>query len=262
MSGNTPLDALSLPGLFAAAVAMILVANECGYRLGRARSGQRGKESESPVGGMVGAELGLLAFLLAFTFGIAASRYDTRREVLLDEANAIGTAYLRAAMLAEPHRGEVQRLLRDYVDLRIVAAEGATIEQAIRQSEDLHGRLWSEAVAAAADNPRSVPVGLFIQALNEVIDLHAKRVTAGLRSRISTPVWAVLFGVALLSFVAMGYQSGLIKTSRSPGVVVVAITFAAVIWLVADLDRPGQGWLRVSQQPMIELRNSMDAANR
>ncbi len=259
MSGDTPLDVLPLWALFLATIVAIVLADEFGYRLGQARGRQTNKESESPVGGMVAAELALLAFLLAFTFGIAASRYDTRREVLLDEANAIGTAYLRAAMLPEPQRAEVRRLLRDYVDVRIVAAQGAWLGEAIRRSEDLHGRLWTEAIAAAGQDPRSVPVGLFIQALNEVIDLHAKRLTAGLRSRIPTPVWAVLFGVAVLSFVAMGYHTGLIKTKRSPGILVVALTFAAVLWLVADLDRPGQGWLRVSQQPMIELRSMMEA---
>ena len=133
------------------------------------------------------------------------------------------------------------------------------MEEAIRRSEDLHARLWAQAVGAADQNPRSVPIGLFVQALNEVIDLHAKRVTASLRSRIPTAVWLVLFGVAVFAFVAMGYHVGLIRTSRSPGIVVVALTFAAVIWLVVDLDRPAQGWLTVSQQPMIDLRSTMDA---
>jgi hypothetical protein len=262
MSGNTPLDALPLWVLFIATIVAIVLGDECGYRLGRARGRRADNESDSLVGGMVAAELGLLAFLLAFTFGIAASRFDTRRQVLLDEANAIGTAYLRAAMLPEPQRAEVRHLLRDYVDVRIAAAQGESIEQAVRRLEDLHGRLWAAAVAVAEKDPRSVPVGLFVQALNEVIDLHAKRVTAGLRSRIPTPVWVVLFAVAILSCVAMGYHGGLTRTSRSPAILVIALTFAAVIWLVADLDRPSQGLLRVSQQPMIELRNTMQAPDR
>ena len=262
MSGSAPLDAVPLWVVFIAAIVAIVFANECGYRLGRARGRRTDRESESPVGGMVGAEFGLLAFLLAFTFGIAASRFDTRRQILLDEANAIGTTYLRAEMLPDPHRAEVRRLLRDYVDVRLGAAQGASVDEAIRHSEDLHGRLWAEAVAAAEKDPRSVPIGLFVQALNEVIDLHARRVTATLRSRIPTPVWVVLGGVAILAFVAMGYHIGLIRTTRSPGILVVALTFAAVIWLVVDLDRPGQGWLSVSQQPMIVLRRTMEAPSR
>jgi hypothetical protein len=257
MPGDTPLDAVPLWALFLLAFALILLAHESGFRLGRAR--RESKENDAPVGGMVAAQLGLLAFLLAFTFGIATSRFDRRREVLLDESNAIGTAYLRAAMLPEPHRTQVRQILREYVDLRIAATQGESMDHAIRRSEELHGRLWAEAVGAAEKDPRSVLIGLFVQAVNEVIDLHAKRVTAGLRSRIATTVWIVLFAVAVLSFAAMGYQGGLSGTRRTPAVLVVALTFAAVIWLVVDLDRPGQGMLRVSQQPMIDLRNSMDA---
>src|SRR5262245_15194612 len=136
MSGNTPLDALPLWMLFIATIVAIVLAEECGYRLGRARGRRADSESDSPVGAMVAAELGLLAFLLAFTFGIASSRFDTRRQVLLDEANAIGTTYLRAAMLPEPQRAEVRHLLRDYVDVRIAAVQQeGSIEHAIRRSE-------------------------------------------------------------------------------------------------------------------------------
>jgi hypothetical protein len=259
MLNNAPLDVVPLWAFFLAAVVAIMLAHEFGYRIGRARGRRADKESDGPVGGMVAAELGLLAFLLAFTFGSAASRFDNRRQVLLDESNAIGTAYLRAEMLPEPHRAEVRRLLREYVDVRIAATQGGSVDEAIRRSEALHGKLWAEAVAATEKDPRSIPVGLFVQALNEVIDLHAKRVTVGLRSRIPLPVWVVLFSVAILAFAAMGYHGGLTRTSRSPAVFVVALTFSVVIWLVADLDRPGQGVLEVSQQPMIDLRNSMEA---
>jgi hypothetical protein len=259
---DAPLDAVPLWAFFLIAVVAIMGAHDIGYRLGQSRGRRADKENDAHVGGMVAAELGLLAFLLAFTFGIAASRHDSRRQMLLDDSNAIGTAYLRAALLPEPHRTEIRRLLQEYVDVRIAATQGASVEQGLQRSEVLHGRLWTEAVAVAEKDPRSIPVGLFIESLNEVIDLHQKRVTVSLGHRISLPIWVVLFSVALLAFGAMGYQAGLTRTNRSPAVFVVAVTFAAVLWLIADLDRPGQGLLRVSQQPMIELRNSMDVPSR
>ncbi|MGQ3683552.1 MAG: bestrophin-like domain [Candidatus Loosdrechtia sp.] len=262
MPGNTLLEALPLWALFLLVFVVILFSHESGFRLGRVRGHRGSKENDAPVGGMVAAELGLLAFLLAFTFGIAVSRFDVRREVLLDESNAIGTAYLRAVLLPEPHRAQVRQNLREYVVVRIAATPGESIDHAIRRSEELHRRLWAEAVAAAEKDPRSIPTGLFVQTLNEVIDLHAKRVTEGLWSRIPTTVWIVLFAVAVLSFAAMGYQSGLTGTRRPPVVFVVALTFALVIWLVTDLDRPGQGLIRVSQQPMIDLRRSMEVQSR
>ena len=80
----------------------------------------------------------------------------------------------------------------------------------------------------------------------------------GLRSRIQTIVWVVLLTVAMLSFVALGYQGGLTGRKRSPAVLVVALTLGTVMWLIADLDRPGRGLFQFSQQPMIDLRQSMD----
>ena len=96
---TTALDGLPLWGLFLTIVVLVLAAIEGGYRLGSYRHRQEGREKEAPVGAMVGATLGLLAFMLAFTFGMAASRFDTRKQLVLDEANAIGTTYLRTAML-------------------------------------------------------------------------------------------------------------------------------------------------------------------
>lgn len=114
MESNGPLDALPLWGVFGAILIVVLLSVECGYRLGRYRRNRHEQEKETPVGTMVGATLGLLAFILAFTFGLAAARFDTRRQVLLDEANAIGTTYLRAGMLPE-QRNEIRTLLRNYV---------------------------------------------------------------------------------------------------------------------------------------------------
>ena len=96
-----PLDALPLWALFIVILLVVLLAVEFGYRLGKYRRSRHEEEKEAPLGTMVGATLGLLAFFLAFTFGLAAARFDTRRQVLLDEANAIGTTYLRASILPE-----------------------------------------------------------------------------------------------------------------------------------------------------------------
>ena len=98
-----------------------------------------------------------------------------------------------------------------------------------------------------------------MQSLNEVIDLHAKRVQAGLRNRIPAAFWVALFAVAVFSLATMGYHSGLAGTSRSLAVLAVAFTFSAVIGLIADLDRPQEGGLKVSQQALIDLRQSMNA---
>ncbi|RZI40758.1 DUF4239 domain-containing protein [Herbaspirillum sp. HC18] len=252
---DTPLDILPLWGLFVAIFLLSLLSEEAGFVLGKYRRG-RPHEKEPPVNTMVGATLGLLAFILAFTFGLAATRFDARRQLLLDEANAIGTTYLRAGMLPE-RRDAIRALLRDYVDTRLNAVETGRIVEGIRRSENLQNQLWEHAVAVAEKNPDSVIVGLFIQALNDVFDIHSNRVTAA-RNRIPVAIWGALLGISVLSFAAMGYHAGLVGISRSLAVIAVAFTFSAVIWLIADLDRPREGSLRISQQPLIDLRQSMN----
>jgi hypothetical protein len=243
-------------GVFGATLLLVLLSVEGGYRLGRYRHKVSSREKEEPVGAMVGSTLGLLAFLLAFTFGLAATRFDARRTVVLDEANAIGTTYLRAAMLPE-YRDEVRTLLQDYVDVRLEVVRTKDVGVGVRRSEALQGQLWNRAVGLGQKHPGSIVVGLFVQSLNEVIDLHAKRLAATLRSRIPDVIWAGLYGVAVLAMGGIGYQTGLAGNSRSVEILVVAVAFSLVIWLIADLDRPGEGFLTVSQQAMLDLRSSM-----
>lgn len=257
MPGSSSLDVLPLWALSVVLVVINLSLDEIGFRLGRMRNAQALRESDNIVGTLVGAQLGLLAFLLAFSFGIVAQRAEARRTVILDEANAIGTAFLRAAMLPQANAVPVRRLLREYTDVRLKAADGGDMAQALRRSDQIHTQLWNEAVAAAAADSRSVPTGLFIDALNTVIDLHSTRVMAALRSRLPLALWAVLFLIGFLSFFMIGYHNGLTAPGRSPVAIVLALAFGSVLWLVADLDRPGEGLFRASQAPMIDLRNSM-----
>src|SRR4030095_8193479 len=142
------LDLLPLWSILPLTIAISLLSVEFGYRLASYRLRHSQEEKESPVSGMAAGTLGLLAFMLAFTFGLAGSRFEDRRQVLLSEANAIGTTYLRAAMLPEPMRTETQNLLREYVDVRLEAIQPGKLDQALKKSEELHKRLWSQAIAA------------------------------------------------------------------------------------------------------------------
>ena len=251
------LDQFPLWTMLPISVAVGMLSVELGYQLARYRQRNSQEEKESPVGGMVGATLGLLAFMLAFTFGLAGSRYEDRRQVVLSEANAIGTTYLRAAMLPEPMRSETRNLLREYVDLRVEAVQQpAKLNEALARSEEVHERLWSLAVAAT-EKDRSPITALYVVSLNEVIDLHATRVMAGLRSRVPGVIWIVLYLLAILATVMIGYHAGLANSRRSIAVIALVIGFSSVLILIADLDRPGQGMLRVSQQSMVDLRKSM-----
>src|SRR5215472_17455318 len=144
MQGSGPIDLLPLWALFIFILLVVLLSVEFGYRLGIYRRSRREEEKEAPLGTLVGATLGLLAFILAFTFGLAAERFDSRRQVLLDEANAIGTNYLRAGMLPE-RGGQIRGLLRDYVGARLEAVLPGKLAEGICRSEDIQQKLWTEA---------------------------------------------------------------------------------------------------------------------
>jgi hypothetical protein len=255
------LDDLPLWGLFVATVAAVVASVEGGYRLGKYRRLRSDQEKDAPVGAIVAATLGLLAFMLAFTFGLAATRFDARRMVVLEESNAIGTAYLRAGLLPKPHGAEIRKLFREYVDVRLQAVKSGATDEAISKSTDLQHALWSQATQAADKDPRSVMSGIFIQSLNEVIDLHSKRVMFALHNRIPEMVWLALYFIAILAMTALGYQEGLSGSRRSLAVLALALTFSAVLLLIADLDRPQEGFLRVSQRAMMDLQKSFTDLN-
>lgn len=255
MQNTELLDIVPLWALLIGIILIVLLSGEAGFRVGRLRA-RRAHEMETPVGEMVAATLGLLAFILGFTFGLAATRYDAKRQLLVDEANAVGTTYLRAEMLPEG-RDEIRALLREYVDVRIAAVVPGKLAEGIRRSEELQNQLWRLTVPIAVKHPNSIIVGLFVQSLNEVIDLHTKRLTAAMRNRIPFAIWAALYGISIFSFAAMGYHSGLTGTTRSLVIIAVAITFSVVIALIADLDRAQEGVLRVGQEALSQLRQSM-----
>jgi uncharacterized membrane protein len=246
---------LPLWGVFVLTLVIVLVSVELGYRRARARqqraTAEHEQEREAPVGAMVGATLGLLAFLLAFTFGMAAEAFHARRVAVLDEANAIQTAHLRAATLAEPQRTQVRRLLREYVEERL-AWGGVKASVRPPPSKDLLDALWAHAATEAERNPTDI-TGLFVEAVNEVFDLHAERILVRERSHVPGALWLILYLIAVLSMAAMGYHGGVAGTTRSPVMVAVAVTFSLVMLLVADLDREGEGWINAGQEAMVDL---------
>jgi hypothetical protein len=256
------LDRVPVWGVFFLVAAAILLSIWIGTLLGSRRRRKPGHEAEAPLGTIIGATLGLLAFMLAFTFGIAAELFQNRRQLLLDEVNTIGTTYLRTELLLEPHRSQVQKLLREYVDIRVtLAREGVTqppekLQDALLRSEQLQDQMWSHAVAMAKVDRSSEIDALFISSLNEVIDLQTSRLTV-FRYRIPQAIWQALYFITILSMIVVGYQAGLSGKSGLKTALVLALTFASVMMLVADLDRAAEGRFRVSQQPMFDLQKKM-----
>ncbi len=152
-----------------------------------------------------------------------------------------------------------RNLLREYVEvrLRIVRDLKTYGDKGIARSEELHGLLWAQVVDLGRDDDRSVVVGLFIQSLNQVIDIHTKRVAAGLVHRIPEVIWITLFFVGILGTTVIGYRAGLSGTRGIPATLALILAFSAVMILIMDLDRPGQSMFQVSQQSMAKLLENM-----
>jgi hypothetical protein len=246
----------SLLTIFLMSLAIVLVVTELGWQLGVRGDGRGGGN----VTTLETATLGLLALMIGFTFAMALSRFDARREAVLKEANAIGTTALRARLLPEPHRAETLKLLRDYVQIRLdVINSGrslAELADAVDRSNALQEELWQQAGAMAAKDKGLVPTGLFIQTLNEMIDNQEVRLTA-LRNRVPNIVPLVLYAIAAIAGGFAGYASALeAKRTRLPAYI-MCLLVVCVIYVILDLDRPSSGFITNNQQAMIDTAASI-----
>ena len=271
MYNTETLDFIPLWMVFFGTAISIVIALELGYKQGRIKLASMHPDEEMHMGAGVAATLALLAFMLSFTFGLGTDRWDTKKQLLLAEVNAIGTAFLRADLLPEPLRGDTRQLLADYVDQRLELSQRKTIETftkssvgyaekvvvAVGHAKQYHDQLWRQAVAAAELQPTPI-TSLFINAINDLIDVHQERVTIGVQQRMPIMFWFVLFLLAIVAMALLGYDAGASRASRSLSAWAVAFAFATVVFLVVGLDRPQVS--TVGQAPLLELREDLRAA--
>ena len=240
--------------IFLISIVALSAAAEIGHRLGLRVAGEAG------VSTLEAAMLGLLALMLSFTFAMAVARFDARREAVLKEANAIGTAALRARLLPAPHDAESLRLLKDYVQIRLDITRRVPtppeLDAAIARSNAIQERLWLEVKSAVAKDNAMVPTGLYVQALNEMIDDQESRLTA-FRNHVPNIVLPALYGIAMVGIGFAGYAGGIEKRRWRLPVYAMNVLAASVILLIQDIDRPSAGFISVSQQPMVDTANAI-----
>ena len=245
--------------VFFLTAALLLAVAEVGFRFGARRYSQKREAPKGHIGGVQAAVLGMLGLLLAFTFAMAVDRYDTRRKLVLQEANAVGTTYLRASLLPEAHQAPVKDLLRRYVDVRVkyqpLADDPAKLAEGRRISAAIQTELWKHATEAAKEAPNDITVS-FIDSLNETIDTDADRIAAG-RAQIPSGVWLLLLVVAAFGAFISGYGAGADGLRSILVNVFLPLLITVVIVLIFDLSHPRQGLIGVSQQPMTDLEKSI-----
>ena len=246
-------DQVSPLGVFVVFALVSLVVYEVSFRAGRWWQARTPDVDEEGVSGvLVGSLLALMAFLLAVTMGMASDRYDTRRQLVVDEANMIETAYLRSGTIPSPAAERSRALLREYAPLRVMPSDDAGIKAAIVRSEAIQDELWAIAEEVARADSSDV-IALYTEAISELTVLDDDRIAAGMYSRVPESVlWILLVG-SIASIAIVGYNAGLKGHRSAINAAVMIIALGAVFTLVVDIDRPGDGRVVVTQQPLIAV---------
>ncbi len=236
----------------------MLGALELGYRAGRHRAHRTTESWQAQVNALEGAMLGLLALILSFTFSLALQRYDRRSAAVVNEANAISTAYLRLDLLHDGIRETARATLRDYIDSRVEESRATLADSAARlrlltDSSGLIDKLWSQAMTATVADDRMATSGAYVQALNSLIDALAAT-NAALDQHVPEVVLYLLFATFAASVASVGFASG-IAAHRPPAVVVVlALLVVMITFIIIDLDRPRRGLIRIDNGPLVALQ--------
>ena len=253
---------IQILGMFLIPFLCVLIPILIGQRYGFILKSKSGKISDSPVGSVVGTSLGLLAFMLAFTFQIVDNRYNSRKELLLDEVTTIRTTYLRAGLIPEPYRSDTRKLLIEYTDLRVAIVNDVSsekIENLKIRSQKILDLLWGYSESLAAQDRSSEAYSLYTTSINDLVDIYNKRITLTFQYRIPSGILGVLFIISLFSMLMLGYQFGISGKKNYRLAIFISIIFASVMFLILALDRPETGIMRLNQQPVITLQKQLNA---
>jgi hypothetical protein len=250
---------LPSPVLAVGLLVLVVGSAVCGLLVGRSRAHHQGLKESSGV--LQGALLGFMGLILAFGLSLALGRYEDRRAALVEDADTIGTTYLRAQTLAEPERSQSMALLVKYADVEldltdeVPGSDAAT--RTIVKGTVLQRQLWGLAARAVKADPRDTAPRLYMESLNEMIDQQTVRV-AGLNNRVPTEVLILeVIGSAIAMFL-LGLHVGLLGRSLLP-LVLASCLVTMLLFAVFDLDRPTRGFIEIPNTPLATLRTSMDA---
>jgi hypothetical protein len=257
------LDQIPLPIMFAALTGLMVLFMEAGYQIA-SRWQKKNKAQIAQVRAIMGASLGLLGFMLAFSFSMAQRHFEERTAAYLVEVGELDSAFRSSEMLKPKHRDQAKDLLRLFVQTRLETREAANREdmaavmEKLVASEQIHTQLWTVATSATATMDESTEPGRFSDAVLAIIKAHDVRLQAGLFNRIPPFIWYTLFFMSLLSMLIMGYQAGLSDARSRLATWGLALTFSVVMMLVTDLDRPASTFFKIDQQLMYELQARMN----
>ncbi len=244
-----------------AMVALLLAACEIGYRRGLANVGAP-DSMRTLMSGTGAAVLGLLGLLLGFALSMSIARWDTRRDVIIDESNAIGTLSLRAGLLEEPLRGQLREALHAYSDARIALGGSRSrpdsLREARRESEALHVVIWSVVENASRPTTANATLASLINSANELIDLHELRL-ASIENHLPPALFLLLLALGAISVYFLAWSFGAAAHRGRAPMVLVALLIGAVLLLIMDVNRPQRGIIDVGVAPLERTAENVSA---
>jgi hypothetical protein len=254
---SLPFDSLPLWAVYLVTLILILAAMGGGYWYVKAKHRMTPPAPNAQLSAIAAATLGLLAFLMAFVLGFGVNVAQERRALVVADANAIRTSYLRAGYLDEPYRSEARSLLRESLDLRVAALDPAKVEAAVARTNEIYGQLWATTEDVVRAGNTSAVTALYVGSVNELMDQYAKRVNMGLYVRTPPLILLFLYLITLATAFLVGMQVGYGKSRSLIAPVLLAVVLSAVLYLIFDLDRAQQGLLQVPQQAIYDLQNQI-----
>jgi len=247
-------DYLPLWATYLSVVLVIVASIYAGIRYAHWRKNHIDIEDESPINTLVGATLGLLAFMLAFTFGLTSSRFEAKKHFQLEELNSIETAWLRTSLVNEPYSSNIKNALKDYVEIRInIVEHPESLNTAIQDAQAIQSDIWQQLTALSKEvNGNDRINALLIDSINTMFDNQSRRISVGLIDKIPSAIWAALFILILISMFEVGYLLGRMKKSNWVLIMALSLSFSAVVIIIVDLDSL-KGHIQLNHQQLYTL---------
>lgn len=234
-------------------VVLIVLSIKAGMYFAKCRKKNEEFDDDSSINTLVGATLGLLAFILAFTFSLSASRFEARKAFLLEEVNAIETSWLRAGLVEHPYSEQLQRELEEYTAIRIFLVENPKeVASVLKTSENIQNNIWALVTKLARSKNNPVINSLLIDAVNDMFDFQTKRISKGLVDKIPGLIWWALFLLVIIAMFEVGYLLGKAETSNWALVLALSMAFSAVIIIIVDLDSV-TGFITINNQVLFDM---------
>lgn len=262
-------DRFTIELLFLLTVATMLIMLEIGFRFGIAKQTKKAKAQTAQVRALMGATLGLLAFMLAFTFATAQDHFENRIQLQVDEALVQKMAFMQSDRFDEPVRSQARELLMEHVEGRVELRRWVKeknrneIFSVLKRAEEIQLALWS--LGKQQDDlpegsiTNSQAAGNFMPSVLTMMELQTRRVEAALVNRIPLVIWLTLYFTAIMSMIVVGYQAGLTEKRSPIATFSLALAFSAVMMLIMDLDRPLQSMFEINVTVMDQLAVFMRA---